>query len=110
MALVRCRHCHALVVPDDPRCTVCHGADPSGRRHALLGSLFLGGLGGAAVTGLYAAGLWWKWHRWIPLFGDPDDLVAADNARNVAVIAGAFVFLTATLVAAALIHRTARFR
>ena len=110
MALARCRHCLAHVIPDDPRCPVCGGADPSGRRFALLGSVLLGGLAGAAVVGVYAAGLRWKWHRWAGLFGDPDDPTVSENAVDAAVIVGVFVFLRGSLAAATLIHKWFRFR
>ena len=110
MALVRCRHCLALVVPDDAACSVCHGRDPSGRRFALLGSLFLGSLAGAGLTGVFAAGLSWKWHRWLALFGDPDNPAVAVNAATMAPIVGAFVFLLGSFTAATVIHKTASFR
>src|SRR5262245_11851328 len=110
MALARCRHCLAHVIPDDPRCPVCGGADPSGRRFALLGSVFLGGLSCAAAVEMFAAGLRCKWHRWAGLFGDPDDPDVAGNATDTAVIVGVLVFLLGSLAAATLIHKWFRFR
>ncbi|HVK15714.1 MAG TPA: hypothetical protein VM533_02125 [Fimbriiglobus sp.] len=110
MALVRCRHCHALDLSDATRCSVCGGADPSGQKFALLGSLFLGGLVGAAGVGLFAAGLWWKWHRWARFFGDPDEAVVSERAADAAMVVGGVAFLLGSLAAATLIHKSFRFR
>lgn len=110
MHAVRCRHCHAFALPDAARCPVCHGTDPGGRRHALLGSVFLGGLTAAGVVALLAAGLWWKWHRWQALFGEPEDLTALDNARRTALLAGGLLFLVGSFAAASAVHKLFRSR
>jgi hypothetical protein len=105
MDTVRCRHCHAFTLPEADRCPVCHGADPDGRRFALLGSVFLGALASAGLVVVFAFGLWWKWHRWQALFGESDDMTAIENARRTAVLAGGLLFVVGSYVAAAVAHK-----
>ena len=110
MDTVLCRHCHAFTLPGAARCPVCHGADPGGRRHALLGSVFLGSLAAASVVAVFAVGGWWRWHRWQALFGEPEDLTALDNARRTALLAGGLLFVVGSFAAAAVAHKLLRFR
>lgn len=110
MDAVRCRHCHAFALPDAARCPVCHGTDPGGRRHALLGSVFLGGLTAAGVVAAFAAGVWWKWHRWQALFGEPEDPTALDNARRTALLVDGLLFVIGSFASASAVHRLFRSR
>jgi hypothetical protein len=90
-------------------CPACGAADPSGRRSARLGAAFLGLLGGAALTGLYAWVIRDRWERWAAQFaGLPDDHPLSGAASEVAVAVGVSVFLAGWVVCALGVWRRVR--
>ena len=109
MAAAYCRKCLALTSTAADFCPACGASDPSGRRSALVGSVFLGLLGGAALTGLYAWVLRDRWDRWAAKFADlADDHPLAGAASDAAVAAGVGVFLVGWAVCFLAVWRRVR--
>src|SRR5829696_3802101 len=100
MPPVYCLKCGALTSDRAGRCHACGRRDPGGRRAVTAGALVVSALAGAAATAAFARAVYLGWPRWVRACGyDPDWPEPGGHAEELAVIAGAVVFMASALTA-----------
>jgi hypothetical protein len=103
-SVVYCPRCNAIVGLNDLRCKACGSLNARGAHAYRFGVLVLAGLGGCLATAVFFKVLFMSWPTWeagIKKYGPGDDVPPSDAA----IIAGAIIFLAATIWMALRIHR-----
>jgi DNA-directed RNA polymerase subunit RPC12/RpoP len=103
-SVVYCPHCNAIVGLNDVRCKACGSLNARGAHAGRLGVLVCAGLAGCFATGVFVKILFMSWPTWekgIKKYGPGDDVPPSDAG----IIAGAIIFLAATIGMAWMIHR-----
>lgn len=105
-AAPRCPTCGAFLASNV--CSVCPRFPDPLPRSAVAGAALLGLIAGGLAAAGWAGLLWWKWHRWLGLFGRTGEPPEQADARSMALAVGLLVFAVAWVGSTALVAWSGR--